>query len=199
MLDFETTGLSAGYDRPTEIALALMQGSEVVETFQSLMNPGRSIPMDVQGLTGITNAMVRDAPSIAEVMREAAQFVGNRPLLAHNASFDRKFWSAELEALGVRARSDFACTMLVSRRIYPELSNHRLGTLGTHLRIPPNGRAHRAMADVHTTTGLYAHILRDIERKYGIRNPGHRLLREIQIRSKHVVPSFLRARAAGRV
>ena len=95
VIDFETTGLSPAMgDRATEIAAVILEDGKVVDRYQSLMNAGRRIPAFIENLTGISDAMVRTAPTAATVMREVADFVGAYPLLAHNASFDCKFWDA---------------------------------------------------------------------------------------------------------
>ena len=146
VLDFETTGLSPNYgDRATEIAITLVRNGQVIDQFQSLMNAGRRIPAEVTQITGITNAMIATAPPVAKVMRDACNFVGNTPVVAHNASFDKKFWDAELAYLSLSSTSKFACTMLLSRRIYPNSLNHRLSTLEQLLGLPQTGKAHRAM------------------------------------------------------
>jgi len=192
VLDFETTGMSPGYDRPTEIALAIVRSGKIIDRFQSLMNPGRSIPWNVQALTGISNDMVASAPSVKSVMLDAAKFVGRRPLIAHNAAFDRRFWQAELGALGSWDEHQFACTMLLARRVYPNASSHKLGALSSMLCLPSSGRAHRAMADVLTTVHLLDRIEEDLKRTFGLKSVNHELLQQIQVRSKHLVPVFLR-------
>ena len=101
VIDFETTGLSPTMgDRATEVAIVLMDGDKVVGRFQSLMNAGVRISPFIESFTGISNAMVAAAPSAAEVMAEASRFVGDTPMVAHNASFDRRFWQAELTRAG---------------------------------------------------------------------------------------------------
>ena len=117
VIDFETTGLSPAMgDRATEIAIVLLEGTKVVARFQSLMNAGVRISPFIESYTGISNEMVRNAPPAAEVMADAARFVQDAPLVAHNASFDQRFWAAELGRLGGAARAEpsFACTMLLS-------------------------------------------------------------------------------------
>lgn len=196
VLDFETTGMSPGADRPTEISIAIISSGRVIDKYQSLMNPERRIPWNIQELTGITNDMVDDAPSVKSVMLESAKFVGRRPIFAHNAGFDRRFWQFELSNLGRWNEHQFACTMLISRRIYPNSSNHKLGTLSTYLELPINGRAHRAMADVLTTAQLLARIKKDLLEKYGIRDANFELLHAIQSIPKDAVTQYLRRRAA---
>jgi DNA polymerase-3 subunit epsilon len=194
VLDFETTGLSPNYgDRATEIAITLVRDGQVIDRYQSLMNAGRRIPSDVTHLTGITNAMISKAPSVAKVMREACQFVGNIPVVAHNASFDKKFWDAELAYLSLSSASKFACTMLLSRRLYPNSSNHRLSTLVQLLGLPQSGRAHRAMVDAEMTSHLWCRIQKDVSETYRIRSVNHDLLTRVQKVTKAKLPDFLAA------
>ena len=181
VLDFETTGLSPDLgDRPTEIAIALVENGRIVDRYQSLMNPGRRIPAFVTELTGITNAMVAAAPAVAEVMHEAARFVGALPVVAHNASFDRRFWVAELQRLALEANTPFACTMLLARRLYPECSSHKLGALVEALQLPRAGRAHRAMVDAEMASHLWCRIGADVAERYGVRPVSHALLTRVQ-------------------
>ncbi|MEN9842634.1 MAG: hypothetical protein RLZZ612_463 [Pseudomonadota bacterium] len=196
VLDFETTGLSAGWDRPTEIALALVREGQVIAQFQQLMNPGRPIPSYVQELTGITNRMVATAPPVNVVMREAANFVGQRPLVAHNASFDRKFWQAELQALDVWADHAFACSMLLARRLCPDAPNHQLGTLARHLHLPSTGQAHRAMADVLMTVQVLQRFSSDLAQLHGLTHIDHSLWCKMQSTPKQAIPEMLRRLAA---
>src|SRR6476620_8331868 len=121
VIDFETTGLSPGMgDRATEIAAVIMEDGKVIDRYQSLMNAGVRIPSYIEALTGISDSMVRKAPAAAEVMLEVSHFVGDYPLVAHNASFDCKFWDAELARIGRHRQQEFACSMLLSRRLFPE-------------------------------------------------------------------------------
>lgn len=192
VLDFETTGLSpACGDRPTEIAVALVRDGQIVDRFQSLMNPGRWIPFEVTSLTGITNDMVAGAAPVAKVMREAARFVGRMPIVAHNAAFDSRFWKAELDHLSIPTGAPFACTMLLSRRLYPRFPNHRLGTLVELLHLPKAGRAHRAMADAEMTSHLWCRIAHDVTASYGVADAGHDLLTKVQRVPRARVPDVL--------
>ncbi len=101
IIDFETTGLSAMQgDRATEVAAVVIDETGIVGRFQSLMNGGRRIPPFVQDLTGISNAMIRQAPRAEEVMRQLLDFIAGRPLVAHNAAFDHRFLGAELDRIG---------------------------------------------------------------------------------------------------
>jgi DNA polymerase-3 subunit epsilon len=120
VIDFETTGLAPSHGaRPTEIAVVIVSNGGIEDYFQSLMNPGVHIPSDIQTLTGITNEMVRKAPSISEVMKQAFNFAGKHALVAHNAAFDKKFWDAELLRICLKRQQEFTCSLLLSRRIFP--------------------------------------------------------------------------------
>ena len=104
VIDFETTGLSPAMgDRATEVAIVMVEDGEVVGRFQSLMNAGVRISAFIESFTGISNAMVAGAPPASHVMAEASRFVGNTPMVAHNASFDRRYWAAELARAAPRA------------------------------------------------------------------------------------------------
>ena len=101
VIDFETTGLSPAMgDRATEVAIVMVEDGEVVGRFQSLMNAGVRISAFIESFTGISNAMIAGAPRAECVMQEASRFVGDAPMVAHNASFDRRFWAAELQRAG---------------------------------------------------------------------------------------------------
>lgn len=191
VLDFETTGLSPRHgDRATEIAITLVRDGQVVDRFQSLMNAGRRIPFEVTQITGITNAMIAGAPPVANVMAEACRFVGSTPVVAHNASFDKKFWEAELAYLALPATNTFACTMLLARRIYPQAPNHKLATLVQWLGLPQTGRAHRAMVDAEVTSHLWCRIQQDVCSTYGAVVASHALLARLQKVACAKIPAF---------
>ncbi|MDB5750685.1 MAG: exonuclease protein-like protein [Ramlibacter sp.] len=194
VIDFETTGLSPTMgDRATEIAIVLLEGTKVVGRFQSLMNAGVRISSFIEDYTGISNAMVQAAPPAAEVMAQAARFVGDAPMVAHNACFDQRFWAAELGRLGGAVRVDhpFACTMLLSRRLYPQAGNYRLGTLASFHALPSAGRAHRAMADAEVAASLLGQIQGDIQRDYEVEHAPHDLLMKVQRCQRKAVPKTI--------
>ena len=197
VIDFETTGLSpeAG-DRATEVAIVLIEGGRVVDRYQSLMNAGVRIPSFITDLTGISNAMVRSAPPAATVMAQAARFVGDTPMVAHNASFDRRFWTSELARIRASAPQPFACTMLLSRRLYPRAPNHQLGTLAELHRLPRTGTAHRALADAEMAAALLQCILTDLTQVHRVPGPDHALLLKLQRCSAAGVAAFLAQRCA---
>lgn len=181
IIDFETTGLSPAMgDRATEVAVVIVDGGEIVGRYQSLMNAGVRIPPFIEALTGISNAMIREAPAAAEVMRALAEFVGDIPLVAHNASFDSKFLDAEWLRINQKRQQEFACSMLLARRIYPAAPDHKLGTLVRHLGLPSAARHHRALADAEMTAHLWVRMVSDIGRQYGLSAVPHDFLRALQ-------------------
>jgi DNA polymerase-3 subunit epsilon len=181
VIDFETTGMSPDQGaRATEIGVALLENGVIVDSFQGLMNAGAWIPPFIEELTGISNAMIRKAPPAAEVMREAAAFVGDCPLVAHNASFDSKFWDAELMRIGLRRQQDFACSMLLARRVFPAAPSHKLGTLVSYADLPVTGQFHRALADAEMTAHLLARMCQELRQRYDLDRVPHDLLCRLQ-------------------
>lgn len=200
VIDFETTGMTPAQGaRATEVAIVLLEGEQVVGRFQSLMKTGVWIPPFITRLTGITNAMVNDAPPAENVMREAARFVGDAPMVAHNAAFDRKFWQAELALAGLTAPHPFACTVLLSRRIYPDAPSHSLGNITRRLGLPPAGRAHRALADAEMAAALLARMQRDLCQRYALPWPDHALLMALQRCARPAMDRLLARHAQTRV
>lgn len=169
VLDFETTGLSpAEGARPTEIAVVLVEDGRITARFQSLMNAGVRVPPFIERLTGISNAMLRTAPPLAEVMAQAAEFAGERPLLAHNAAFDRKFWDDALARIGRQRRQEFHCSLLLARRLYAQAPGHKLEALARHLDLPVAGQFHRALADAEVTAHLLLHMRAQLCQRFGV-------------------------------
>nr|WP_315427061.1 3'-5' exonuclease [uncultured Albidiferax sp.] len=192
VIDFETTGISPGQgDRATEVAIVLLEQGRVVDRYQSLMNAGVRIPSFITQLTGISNAMLVDAPSAAQAMAEASRFVGDTPLVAHNAAFDRKFWQAELARIALPATQPFVCTLLLSRRLYPQAPNHKLGSLVDYHRLPRAGQAHRALADAEMAAHLLGQIQHDLRQRWGVTQPHSALLMDLQRCSKATVGKLL--------
>ncbi|MDR9862041.1 MULTISPECIES: PolC-type DNA polymerase III [Pseudomonas] len=181
VIDFETTGLSPNSScRATEIAVVMLENGRIVERYQSLMNAGVRVPAFIEQLTGISNAMLRTAPSAEKVMEEVNEFVGCTPLVAHNASFDQKFWDFELGRIKRTRLQNFACSLLLARRLMPAAPNHKLGTLTTFARLPHTGQAHRAMADAEMAANLMAHLAGELRDKHGVRELNHDLLCKLQ-------------------
>ncbi len=163
VLDFETTGLSPEYgDRAIEIGAVKIVDGKFVERFQKLMNPGFAISGFIAEYTGITNAMLRDAAPCREVMSEFHEFIGNHNLVAHNASFDRKFLDSEFSKISKSYAGSFSCSMLLSRRMIQDAKNHKLETLVRHLNLKVEGTFHRALYDAEMAGKVWLAMLEQI-------------------------------------
>ncbi|MCC8998350.1 MAG: 3'-5' exonuclease [Candidatus Contendobacter sp.] len=192
VIDFETTGMSPDDgSRATEIAVILLREGQIVDRYQSLMNAKAPIPNFIVQLTGITHAMIRRAPPAGEVMRQAAEFIGDCPLIAHNAAFDRKFFDAELARIHQYRRQEFACTVRLARRLYPDAPNHKLSTLVEYAGLPVTGRAHRALADAEMTAHLLLRMQADLRNRYCLSEVNHELLRRIQQTARTALDSCI--------
>jgi DNA polymerase III subunit epsilon len=192
VLDFETTGLSPDNgDRVIEIGAVLVWNNEIVDRFQRLMNPGKRISLFIQDYTGITNAMLKKAPPIHEVMDEFSDFMAGYHLVAHNAGFDRRFLDAELQRIGKRRTREFACTMLASRRIYPNAPSHNLQALVRYANIFTDGTFHRALADAEMTSRLWISMINELKTVYHLRQVSFDLMQRLSIISKASAPAYL--------
>jgi DNA polymerase-3 subunit epsilon len=192
VLDFETTGLSPQYgDRAIEIGAVRLENNRITDRFQSLMNPGIRINSFIESYTGITNDMVEAAPPCAAVMEEFAEFIGDHPLVAHNASFDGKFLDAELEGIGTSRKSTMACSMLAARRVYPQAPNHKLGTLVRYCGIYTDGTFHRALADAEMTGHLWIAMIDAIKETFGINWVSFDLMQKVSRITKAKAPAYL--------
>jgi DNA polymerase-3 subunit epsilon len=174
VIDFETTGLSpAKGARTTEVAAVKLCDGQIVDTFQSLMNAGVAIPLEIQHLTGINNAMLRQAPPSVQVMAHLKSFLGNYPLVAHNARFDQAFLEAEFALAKITGQHLFCCSMKLARRVYPNAPNYKLATLLDYADIPHSGKAHRALADATATASLWHQMHQDLCVRVGMQNLDH--------------------------
>ena len=146
IVDLETTGAHPAHHRVTEIAVIEVDGGEVAGEWSTLVNPGTSIPPAIQALTGITNAMVADAPSFGALAAQLHERLAGRVLVAHNARFDYGFLRQEFERAGLPFRAQTLCTVKLSRRLYPAHARHNLDSVMQRHGIACKAR-HRAMGD----------------------------------------------------
>jgi len=168
VIDFETSGMSPEQgDRAIEVGAVLLRDGRVADRFQSLINPGFMVTREIEGVTGISNRMLSEAPAAATVMPQLANFIGTYPLVAHNASFDQKFLEAEFALLGKQRPYQFGCTLKIARRIYPDLPNYKLETLIRLKKLATGGQFHRALADAEMTAALWLQMIADLQESYG--------------------------------
>ncbi len=153
VVDVETTGGRPGLHRLTEIGAVKMIGGEVVDEFQTLLNPQRSIPANITRITGITHEMVADAPRFVEVAESFREFMGDAIFAAHNVNFDYGFISAEYEMIDQRFRHPKICTCASMRRLYPGHRSYSLKNLCRDFEIDLT-QHHRALCDAKAAAEL---------------------------------------------
>ncbi len=158
IIDVETTGGTARWERITEIAIVLHDGEKVVDTFSTLLNPERSIPWNITLITGITDAMVADAPRFYEVAKQIVQMTEDCIFVAHNVSFDYSFVREEFSRLGYEFSRKQLCTVRLARKVFPGLPSYSLSNLKKHFNIHAE-KSHRALDDTLATTRLFELIL----------------------------------------
>jgi DNA polymerase-3 subunit epsilon len=181
VIDFETTGLSTnGGDRAIEVGAVSIEQGRITDSFQSLINTGVPVSAFIENYTGISNAMLSGAPGPDRVFPELHRFVGDAVLVAHNASFDRKFLDAEYARVGYQRAQPFLCSMRIARRLYPACTNHKLGTLVKYARVPITGDFHRALADAQMTGLLWLAMMDKLKLNYGLRDLDLSLLQKLE-------------------
>lgn len=160
VFDLETTGCSTSRSRVTEVGAYRVRNGRVYEEFQTLVNPQMPIPPFVQQLTRITDEMVADAPLFEEIVCDLLNFIGDSVLVAHNSGFDMRFLNFEISRIfpDYRIANPCLCTVQLSRKILPELSNHKLKTLAGHYEIDLTNH-HRAAADASATAHIFVNLL----------------------------------------
>ncbi len=159
IIDIETTGGSPKQDKITEIGIVFHNGNEIIDSWQTLINPERSIPDYITRITGIDNMMVQDAPKFYEIARDLVELTEDCIFVAHNVRFDYGFIAEEFRQLGYTFSKKKLCTVQMSRRAFPELPSHSLGNLTRHFSIPLENH-HRALADATATAHLFDLILK---------------------------------------
>lgn len=171
VVDVEATGAKTPPNRLIELGAYRIRGGRIVDKFLSLVNPEIPIPRFVASLTGISNEMVKRAPMFAELAPQWLDFVSDSVLIAHNAPFDTSFLNHEISRVypGHRMVNPHLCTVRLSRRALPDLSNHRLDTIAEHFSIPITSR-HRAGSDALATAEIFILLLTELEETYGIKS-----------------------------
>ena len=147
--DIETTGLDKRRDVITEIGAVVLRNGEVVEQFSTFADPERPLTREITELTGITDEMLRGAPSQAEAINAFLDFVGERPLAAHNAEFDMGFIAEGCRRMGRPFDSTSIDTLILAQNLLPELGKHKLDIVAEHLNLPAFNH-HRAYDDAAT-------------------------------------------------
>jgi DNA polymerase-3 subunit epsilon len=158
VVDIETTGGFASGNGITEISILVHDGLKVIDSFDTLINPDQEIPLYIQTLTGITNEMVYNAPSFAQVAPRIYELLRDKIFVAHNVNFDYSFVRHQLLQSGFDLSAKKLCTVRMSRKIIPGHSSYSLGKLCQALKIPLNDR-HRAGGDAAATALLLSLLI----------------------------------------
>lgn len=158
-IDVETTGLSPFANELIEVSAIKYDGDKKIDTFSTLIRPKVQIPYYITKITGITNDMVKNAPEVEEVMPELIRFVGESPIVAHNANFDYKF--IQNYSNNSFSKNQVIDTVPIGRKLYPELPNHKLGTIARHIGITEDG-FHRAEFDCECCAKIYMEYLKAV-------------------------------------
>jgi DNA polymerase III subunit epsilon len=160
IIDVETTGHANYQNRITEIAIIRHDGQRVIETFESLVNPQCWIPSFIADLTGITNEMVRDAPTFEDIADEVRRLTKDAAFVAHNVGFDFTFVKNEFLRLEEHFDREKLCTVRLSRKIIPGHPSYSLGKICNTLKIKHINH-HRAMGDAAATVLLFEVLLKN--------------------------------------
>ncbi len=178
IVDIETTGSNTAYDRIIEIAVVVTDGRKTLSSYQTLINPGVSIPYWISGLTGIETADTRDAPVFSDICETLMEILKGNIFVAHNVSFDYGFLKSEFAREGMDFNPGRLCTVRLSRKIIPGHRTYSLGALCAELGIAITAR-HRAMGDAEATATLF-HMLFALDKeaidKSAKRNSGEGVL-----------------------
>jgi DNA polymerase-3 subunit epsilon len=154
VLDVETTGISPRRHRLIEVGAVILRGGTIQESYQQLINPGKRIPDFIVQFTGISNEMVRGAPAAEQVLPELQTFLGRRPIVGHNISFDLGFLGAEAERGRWFFPTEGIDTIAMARRLLPNVRRPKLDMLARRLGVPVRDR-HRALGDARTTAEVF--------------------------------------------
>ena len=158
IVDIETTGSYAAANGITEIAIVVFDGKQILQRFETLINPLQHIPSYIQAMTGITNEMVAEAPEFETVAEEIFELLKDKVFVAHNVHFDYSFIHSQLHHCGYELNAAKLCTVRLSRKLLPGHQSYSLGKLCTALGIP-HIHSHRAGGDTDATVMLFQLLL----------------------------------------
>ena len=165
--DIETTGLKVEREAITEIGAVVLKNGEITERFQTFVNPNRRLTPEIIGLTGITDAMLADAPQLKEALTAFLQFVNGRPLAAHNAEFDISFIRAGCRRVGLDFDPTYVDSLILAQNLLPELGKYKLDIVAEHLDLPAFNH-HRASDDAAMVGYMLIPFFEKMEKELGI-------------------------------
>ncbi|MCR5718373.1 MAG: PolC-type DNA polymerase III [Oscillospiraceae bacterium] len=169
IFDVESTGLSPERDRLTEIGAVKVRGMQIVDSFDTFVNPERHIPASITELTRISDDMVQDAPKEGEALRKFMEFCGDHPVLAaHNGSFDTTFLNRVARDYNIQFEYNWIDTLILCQSCLPQLSRHKLDAVVKHLKLGTFGH-HRANEDAAILAKVYVNLVQKLEKEKGVR------------------------------
>ena len=166
--DIETTGLKVRREAITEIGAVVLKNGEITERFQTFVNPNRRLTPEIIGLTGITDAMLADAPQLKDALTAFLQFVNGRPLAAHNAEFDISFIREGCRKVGLEFDPTYVDSLILAQNLLPELHKYKLDIVAEHLDLPAFNH-HRASDDAAMVGYMLIPFFEKMRREMGIR------------------------------
>ena len=164
VFDLETTGFSNKNDKITEIGAVKVKNFEIVDRFNELINPEKDISYKVQELTGITNDLIKDKPTIEEILPKFMEFVGDSVLVAHNAEFDIGFINQKCKEMNIEFKNKSVDTLMLARILLPHLKRFKLNNLTKELGVPLHNH-HRAVDDAAATAQIFIKFLDMLQKK----------------------------------
>ena len=164
VFDLETTGFSNINDKITEIGAVKIRDFKIVDRFSELVNPEKDISYRVQELTGITNEMVKDKPTIEEILPKFMEFVGNDVLVAHNADFDTGFIMQKCKEQGLEYKNKKVDTLMLARIMLPNLKRYKLDKVAKEVGVQLLNH-HRAVDDAEATANIYIKFLEMLKKR----------------------------------
>ncbi|MFQ7518665.1 MAG: PolC-type DNA polymerase III [Clostridium sp.] len=164
VFDLETTGFSNKNDKITEIGAVKVKNFEIVDRFNELINPEKDISYKVQELTGITNDLIKDKPTIEEILPRFMEFIGDSVLVAHNAEFDIGFINQKCKEMNIEFKNKSVDTLMLARILLPHLKRFKLNNLTKELGVPLHNH-HRAVDDAAATAQIFIKFLDMLEKK----------------------------------
>lgn len=189
VIDIETTGAIFQRDKIIEIAIIIIENGKETSRYSTLINPERSIPIEITRITGINNDMIAQSPKFYEVAKEIIQFTESCIFVAHNVHFDYSFIQYEFEQLGYNYQRKKLCTLQLSKRNFKGLHSYSLGNLINYFDIQVEHR-HRALDDAYASSVLLLKIL-DLNIDYSLNEPAIKsLLKDIKY-PPNVNPSII--------
>ena len=164
VLDLETTGISYLTEKITEIGIIKIKNGEIIDTFETFVNPEKHIPEKVQEITHITDDMVKDSPKIEDVLPKMIEFIGDSVVVTHNTDFDVSYLKYSYEKYGYKFNNTYLDTLRLAKAMFPEYKRYKLGLIADHLGIVVEV-AHRALDDVKTLVQVFNKMIENAKGK----------------------------------